>query len=286
MLSPSPHPRAQVGPPAWQPILGGLAAVVAILAVFMAAAFLSQQEQLLAAVPTPSATAVVPTNTPSSVPSMTPSPLPATPTSTARQPSEETASPTPTPTAQPTRTPTRTRRPTAPARKCTPNTSWPIYIVQSGDTLYNIAWRTGTFVATLKAANCLYSDKIWVGMPLRVPKLPAPAPSATPTTPPTHTATAITPPTHTATATQIPPPTATHTPSDPPNPPPPDDQKPSATPTPEETPHPPPAAQQIPEESTRYAQRADPPTSGRASPFAWWRLPAGPARPCSGESRV
>jgi LysM repeat protein len=279
MLPPSPQPPTQYGPPAWQPILGALIAVAAILVVLIAAAFLSQQEQLLAAVPTPTPTEVVPTNTPFPIPSLTPSPLPATPSATDRQPGEDTPAPTltPTPTAQPTRTPTRTRRPTTPVPKCTPKYSWPIYIVQRGDTLYSIAGRTGTTVAALQTANCLYSDKIWAGMPLRVPKLPPPAPSATATLPPTHT----TPPT------EPPPPTHTPTPSDIPDPPPPpDDQKPSPTPTPEETPHPPPAAQQIPAGSTWHAHRAGHPVSCRVSPFARGRSPAGLAGPCTDESRA
>ncbi|RMF52453.1 MAG: LysM domain-containing protein [Chloroflexota bacterium] len=57
---------------------------------------------------------------------------------------------------------------------CVPNTAWPIYFVRQGDTLANIAARSGTTVAALVQANCLTNpDVIFVGQALRVPRQPA-----------------------------------------------------------------------------------------------------------------
>ena len=42
------------------------------------------------------------------------------------------------------------------------------YVVEQGDTLYSIATRYGTTVDTLKAANGLTSDVIWIGQTLQV----------------------------------------------------------------------------------------------------------------------
>lgn len=53
---------------------------------------------------------------------------------------------------------------------CTPRTDWPIYNVQSGDTLFTIAQRFGTDVETIAAASCLANiNLIEVGQPLHVP---------------------------------------------------------------------------------------------------------------------
>ena len=43
------------------------------------------------------------------------------------------------------------------------------YVVQSGDTLYEIANRFGTTVSALKSANNLTSDTILVGQVLNIP---------------------------------------------------------------------------------------------------------------------
>jgi LysM repeat protein len=75
--------------------------------------------------------------------------------------------------------------PTQPA--CVPNTAWQIYFVQRGDTLANIASRSGTTVAALMQANCLTNpDLIFVGQALRVPRQPV---IITPTAPQTPTPT-------------------------------------------------------------------------------------------------
>ncbi len=67
---------------------------------------------------------------------------------------------------------------------CTPFTTWPVYTVVAGDTLGQIAQRSGTTVQQLVAANCLAnSELIYAGQQLYVPVLPAtvtPAPTAIP----------------------------------------------------------------------------------------------------------
>ena len=97
--------------------------------------------------------------------------------------------------------PTRTATPTS-TTGCRIRTDWPLYTVQQGDTLYSIATRVGLSVYELKRANCLVSDQIWAGQQLRVPYLPWPTPSRTPTA--TRTPTVPTP-----TDTPIPPPSDT-----------------------------------------------------------------------------
>jgi LysM repeat protein len=55
---------------------------------------------------------------------------------------------------------------------CTVRTDWPVYTVQSGDTLGVIAGRTGSTISALTTANCLANpDSIAVGQQLRVPQL-------------------------------------------------------------------------------------------------------------------
>jgi len=149
----------------------------------------------------------------------------------------------------PTSIPTATRRP------CAVRTDWHIYTVKAGDTLSSIARRVNISVETLKLANCLTSDKIYVGQRLRVPYIPGPtrtpvptttpAPSVSPTDtptggPPTDTPTGE-PPTETPTGE---PPTDTPSPpTDTPAPPPTDTPAPPPTDTPlppTDTPLPPP----------------------------------------------
>jgi hypothetical protein len=68
---------------------------------------------------------------------------------------------------------------------CVPYTAWPVYTVVAGDTLGQIAQRTGTTIQQLTTANCLASaELIYVGQKLYVPRLPA-------STPPTLTLTFI-----------------------------------------------------------------------------------------------
>jgi hypothetical protein len=62
---------------------------------------------------------------------------------------------------------------------CNPRNDWPLYTVRAGDTLSTIAFNTGTTTAILASANCLSNpDRIEVGQPLRVPRLPT-VPTAT-----------------------------------------------------------------------------------------------------------
>lgn len=53
---------------------------------------------------------------------------------------------------------------------CTPNTAWPVYVVQAGDTLETIAIAAGSTTVDLTTANCLTnSDIIYEGQQLYVP---------------------------------------------------------------------------------------------------------------------
>ena len=67
---------------------------------------------------------------------------------------------------------------------CTPNTAWPTYEVQAGDTLGNIADLTSTTADVLAQANCLPNPElIFVGQELHVPFTPptvTPPPTSTP----------------------------------------------------------------------------------------------------------
>lgn len=94
--------------------------------------------------------------------------------------------PAPSLTPLPTALPRATTAPLPTAIACVPNTTWPLLTVQSGDTLFAIATRTGTTVAQLVSANCLANaNSIQAGQLLRVPMLPpqvtvTPAPTTTP----------------------------------------------------------------------------------------------------------
>jgi hypothetical protein len=56
---------------------------------------------------------------------------------------------------------------------CVPYTAWPVYTVVAGDTLGQIAQRTGATLQQLTTANCLASaELIYVGQRLYVPRLP------------------------------------------------------------------------------------------------------------------
>ena len=86
----------------------------------------------------------------------------------------------PVPTLRPL--PTRAPEATSPPPACTPRNDWPIYTIQSGDTLYSIAIRSETTVDTLVAANCLGNANviIRVDQELRVPKQPEPLATPSP----------------------------------------------------------------------------------------------------------
>lgn len=109
--------------------------------------------------------------TPTPLPSFTPT-APTTPT---QQVIIVTATPTPTATtAQGGGIP-----PTL--ANCSPQTTWPVYTVQAGDTLGTLALRTGTTVVQLVAANCLSNPEwIYVGQRLYVPIMPGPLPTDAP----------------------------------------------------------------------------------------------------------
>jgi LysM repeat protein len=151
--------------------------------------------------------------------------------------------------------------PTEPIAGCHPYDGWVYYMVQVGDTLYQISLNFNTSVAELRFANCLASDLIQAGQQLYVPNRPpqrtpipaiptiTPLPTLTPLPP---TATETPPPSATMTDTPIPttepaPPTETQTPTPsetptlPPSPTSTPTPEPSATPTlpPSDTPAPP-----------------------------------------------
>lgn len=78
------------------------------------------------------------------------------------------------------------------AGQCFIRTDWPIYVVQSGDTLLKIAQRVGSTVTELAYANCIPNANIvYVGQQLRVPRLPIP--TAVPTQIPPATLRLLTP---------------------------------------------------------------------------------------------
>lgn len=123
----------------------------------------------------------------------------------------ETFTPTSTPSATLTQTDTLTPPPTL--TLCILRSYWPVYRVQQGDTLFNLAQATGSTEGELRLANCLPNDQIYPGQLLYVPRLPRNpiTPSFTATVTPTVTSTD----TLTATSTYTPiTPTATsaHTP--------------------------------------------------------------------------
>lgn len=92
---------------------------------------------------------------------------------------------------------------------CTVRTDWPTYRVGAGETLSQIAARTGSSVQQLAQANCISdANLIRQGQLLRVPRLPAVAaptqtPSATFTSTDAVIASATAPPTSTPTSTDI-----------------------------------------------------------------------------------
>jgi len=124
--------------------------------------------------PTPVAWATSPP--PATQPPFTPSlPPPATATETLVPPPEATSTLLP---------PTETPRPTfTPTQVCQPPASWRIYVVQRGDTLVALAWRTGTTVSAIMQANCLSSQSLYAGQRLYLPPvtiLPTPTPTPFP----------------------------------------------------------------------------------------------------------
>lgn len=109
-----------------------------------------------------------------------PTPTPVFPTSTPLTPTATLAAsltPSPSPTGgavQPVGTLPAT------LTNCTPQRSWPQYMVAAGDTLGYIALATNSTVEQLRVANCLANPElIYVGQLLYVPVLPAPPPPIT-----------------------------------------------------------------------------------------------------------
>ncbi|MEP6985020.1 MAG: LysM domain-containing protein [Chloroflexota bacterium] len=75
-----------------------------------------------------------------------------------------------------------------PLPNCTPRADWLVYRVAVGDTLGQIAVRSGTSAASLIQANCLTNaNLISVGQTLRVPRQPTPPTAIPPTVEPTKT---------------------------------------------------------------------------------------------------
>lgn len=86
--------------------------------------------------------------------------------------------PSPIPTALSVGLPTSATVPaaaTASSTPCNVRSDWPIYTVTGGDTLSDIAARTGSTPGDLSLANCLSNpDSIFPGQQLRVPRQPVP----------------------------------------------------------------------------------------------------------------
>jgi len=148
------------------------------------------------------------------------------PASTDREIFTHTLATTNTPTQTSSTTPTDTLSPTdtqtipPSSMPCAPWYSWPIYVVQRGDTLSALARATGSSSGELMLANCLPNDLIYAGQLLYVPRLPIKTltPSSTSTDAPTPSSTVMPPPSPTDTQPSIPtntPYTPTYTPPTP-----------------------------------------------------------------------
>ena len=126
---------------------------------------------------------------------------------------------------------------------CGPPPGWVRYIVQPGDTLWNLSLRLGVSVEAIRWANCMTDYTLRVGQPLYLPAYPPPL-SPTPTRFPTATRT----PTPTPTGTRTPTPTGTPTGT----------PTPTGSPTPTETPEPSPTPVPSPEPSPTEAPTVSP----------------------------
>lgn len=158
-------------------VVASLTIAAVVVLTFLGSVLLTLQDEAGRLKPTPLAritasptfTRPAPTPTP-----VTPSPVPSA-TETPSPPPE--ATPTP---PLPTETPLPLWTPT---RACTPPASWRIYVVQRGDTLVALAWRTGTTVSAIMQANCLTNQTIYAGQRLYLPPialLPTPTPTPFP----------------------------------------------------------------------------------------------------------
>jgi LysM repeat protein len=133
----------------------------------------------------PSATAVVVAAGPTGIAEA----LSPTPTAMPVASPEPTASPSSVPTGSPTVPPPP---PTSTPVPCGPLPGWVIYVVQSGDSLFRLALKTGTTVAQVQRANCLGNTTgIHAGQALYLPFIPVPP--TLPPPPPTIKPTEVTP---------------------------------------------------------------------------------------------
>jgi LysM repeat protein len=149
-------------------------ALVALLAMSLVAGCTRSRPRPASVPPEPTARAMTPTAALAPTPTFTPIPAPPTPTATAQ------AAPAPAPTMAPTPTPV------SPAPAISGAGQAATYVVQRGDTLFSIARRLGTDVATLRQLNNLASDAIAVGQVLKVPGgAGAPVPTSVATVAPT-----------------------------------------------------------------------------------------------------
>ena len=88
-------------------------------------------------------------------------------------------------TSIPTHTPTPTVEPALleTATLCTSPRNWVTYVVQRGDTLFEIGRRYGLTTQEIQQANCLAETSIQAGQRILVPALPTAPPSPTPVSP-------------------------------------------------------------------------------------------------------
>jgi hypothetical protein len=134
-----------------------------------------------------------------------------------------------TPTVTSTDTPTQISTDISTWRLCIRKFYWPRYRVLYGDTLFGIAYVTGSTVQELMSANCLSTNRIYIGQVLFVPRGIGDALTSAPTATPTPTSTET--PSATLTATQTLTATYTDTPSSTPTATPTSTDTPSVTPT-------------------------------------------------------
>ena len=165
---------------------------------------------------------------------------------------------------------------------CGPPPGWIRYIVQPGDTLWNLSLRLGVSIEAIRWANCMTDYTLRVGQPLYLPAYPpplSPTPTRFPTATRTHTPTptgtrtptpTVTPtPTGTVTGTPTPTgsptptetptgsPTPTETPTESPTPSP--EPSPTPTPSPEPSPTPVPSPEPSPTEAPTISPSPPPP---------------------------
>lgn len=145
--------------------------LVALLAMSLVAGCTRSRPRPASVPLEPTARALTPTAELAPTPTFTPIATPPAPTATAQ------AALAPAPTLAPTSTPV------SPAPAIGGASQAATYVVQRRDTLFSIARRLGTDVATLRQLNNLASDAIAVGQVLKVPGAGAPPAPTSPLTP-------------------------------------------------------------------------------------------------------